>query len=324
MMSRRAVGTLPAITEFTEDLFPETSDESELFAAIKAKDCAAAERFLPMCDVNATDEAGTSPIHLAALNGDEAMLDLLILAGADLNLRNETDRETVLFKCASAGNLIATEAIIKAAAKHHVTLDINAKSSSGKTALYEAAQEGYEDIVDTLIKAGANVNLLCNRNLPIHTAISSNHHSTVKLLLQAGSFVNQSNNFTETPLITAARIGDVEMVKLLDEYSLESLDIDKPNLQGSPLMLALKSNRMGVVQQLLLMGANVNKKDRNGNLNPILFFAARGSLARVAFLIDNEADIESTNATGETPLVLAIKNDHLATVNLLIKSPSQI
>ena len=40
-------------------------------------------------DVNEANDAGSTPCHFAAQRGDKKILELLILNGADLNIRNK-------------------------------------------------------------------------------------------------------------------------------------------------------------------------------------------------------------------------------------------
>jgi hypothetical protein len=56
----------------------------------------------------------------------------------------------------------------------------------------------------------------------------------------------------------------------------------------------------------------------------VLEAAARGDLETLKRLVAAGASLESKNAAGETPLLLAVRNDHLATATFLIDSGSNI
>src|SRR6266550_4325791 len=93
----------------------------ELFAAIKARDQASVERILASDPgaASAVDANGVSALHSAIAARDRASSLALIVAGAD----------------------------------------VNAKQQDDFTALHEAAQNGDRDIVEALLAAGADPSL---------------------------------------------------------------------------------------------------------------------------------------------------------------------
>ena len=69
--------------------------------------------------------------------------------------------------------------------------DINVQNRDGFTALMEAAHHGHIDIVRTLVKAKAKVDVRNNRlDTALTEAAAIGHSETVQILLDAGANVN--------------------------------------------------------------------------------------------------------------------------------------
>jgi hypothetical protein len=86
------------------------------------------------------------------------------------------------------------------------------------TALYNAAAQGSTQMVQDLIKAGANVNARDSRSLtPLHFALASETPSleVIRTLLAAGADVNARDNTGETPLDWAEKFGYRDVVRTL-------------------------------------------------------------------------------------------------------------
>ena len=95
------------------------------------------------------DEYGETPLTLACANGDAALVEKLLKAGANPN-DARWDGETALMIAASSGSVDGRSQLIAKEA------NVNAvESRKGQTALMWAAAEGHPDVVDVLIQSGA-------------------------------------------------------------------------------------------------------------------------------------------------------------------------
>ncbi len=95
---------------------------------------------------------------------------------------------------------------------------IHSYSSDGWTYLHRAAQFGRNDIVDLLLKHGADVNARAHNGLadtPILCAVIGQHIDLVRFLIAHGADVNSPNSAGATPLHKAAIGGDCRIVRLL-------------------------------------------------------------------------------------------------------------
>lgn len=94
-------------------------------------------------------EKGWSPTHEAALAGNSEALAAMLRAGAKVNLREPTNGGTPLHVAAFNGHLAAVKVLVGAGAK------VNARDNDGWTALSQAKDQGFPQIMEWLKKNGA-------------------------------------------------------------------------------------------------------------------------------------------------------------------------
>jgi ankyrin repeat protein len=125
----------------------------------------------------------------------------------------------------------------------------------GATPLIIASQEGYKEIVEYLLGAGANVNGAGSEGtVPLGYAIMSEeagtaqHDSIVHTLLDAGANVNAVTKGGGTALMVAAEEGKDNIVRaLLDKGA----NVNATTTEGeSPLMLAEKGDHKEIIDML--------------------------------------------------------------------------
>ena len=135
-------------------------------------------------DTNSVDGTRTPPVVMAAANGEKDIVELLCQHGANVNLGG--------IVCGLRGwrahLYFATLFTCFPPAKRWRRHALN------WTALHEVAHNGYTDIVDLLLGAGADVN---GRDLdgetPLHAACSQGHAAMVEALLQHGASLDAKN-----------------------------------------------------------------------------------------------------------------------------------
>jgi ankyrin repeat protein len=102
-------------------------------------------------NVKALNREGTTPLFMASLYGNPAMIARLLKAGADPQERGPNG-ETPVMLAARNGNPAAIKVLVAAGA------DVNAKESLRATsALMWAAEQGHSAAVKTLVELGADV-----------------------------------------------------------------------------------------------------------------------------------------------------------------------
>lgn len=112
------------------------------------------------------------------------------------------------------------------------------------------------------------------------------------------------------PIHEAARMGDVETVKLLFKNSPDLINsTDEKGL--TPLHVAVGNKQLKAAEALLGMRANVNAKAFNGQ-TPLHVAARRGDVAMVGLLITNRASVEARDEQGHTPLLSVLHSAGVA------------
>jgi ankyrin repeat protein len=158
-------------------------------------------------NVNAKDKQGRTALMEAARNGCETIVPLLINNGADV--KNST---ALIDAVESYGNdEDKKERIVMLLIRSRA--NVNAKDEQGRTALLEAARNGYEKMVQLLIDNGTDVNAA---TMAIRAAVKIGNERIVKLLIDAGADINTYNTSTRNKLLYKALImGKEGIVKLL-------------------------------------------------------------------------------------------------------------
>ena len=177
--------------------------------------------------------------------------------------------------------------------------------------------------VKALLAAGANVHVCrVDGDTALLSACIENNAEIVRLLLQAGSDVNATNNLGYTPLYQSTLTGNSpEIVSMLLQAGADTNLTDN---EGStalhnatlPDTEADKPAALAVMRLLLEHGAAVNTQDCHGD-TPLLQCAECGFTEGARLLLEHGADPTLRNKNGNSPLELAEQNGHSEIAELL-------
>lgn len=136
------------------------------------------------------------------------------------------------------------------------------KDTSGRTHLHRWSIRGNVQVVETLLKAGANP---CERDnagyTPLHEAALRGKTQVVKLLLEKNADVNCEGADLDTPLHDATENGYPDVVRLLLEYGA---DVAAKNAKGlTPLQIAIEQDNKDIETLL---------KKHKGNIRVIVIY----------------------------------------------------
>ena len=230
-------------------------------------------------DIDMADPNGRTFLHQAALNGNLDFVHHLIDNGAKVNVRTTSNR-TPLHEAAEMGHMAIAKALIKHGAK------VNVQDKWQCTPLHKAVVRDREDMAQLLLNYGA-----CDfgGNL-LQCAILSNMDNIVQLMIERGAEVNATDITGQTPLHSAAKYGQANIVSLLinsgasinkvsrgimeldydlilqgAHRQLSKLKLDKYFQDGvSPLRVAQEYGHSDLVVTLVNYGANVTICDSKG------------------------------------------------------------
>merc|ERR1719440_1922768 len=120
----------------------------------------------------------------------------------------------------------------------------------------------------------------------------------------------------QTPLNLheAAKNGDL---KAVNEYLNKGQPLDAQDHKGiTPLGYAIGANKIAVVKLLLDNRANAYAVDATGNCG-LHYAAGYGRKELLEYLIKVGANVNQSNAQGQTPLAVATMNQQTASIQLL-------
>jgi ankyrin repeat protein len=221
----------------------------------------------------------------AVANNNESALDLFIKAGAPVNALNEKGQSALMI-AAEKGYVNLLEKLVR--------LDpskLNQTDRSGRTALMAAARQGREPSVQALLALGAHINFVVPSNPGAATALQA--------ALDVADF----------------REENLAMVKyLLDQGA----DVKTRNGAGqTPLMFAVDRGRTEAARLLLDKGAETDAVDSKGGF-PLLLAACKGNAALVTLLAQRGTNMKAALPDGQTPLMCAVQMGSADTVKALL------
>jgi len=274
--------------------------------------------------VGVEDTKENTLLHVAAANGHGEVANLLLQAGASVNVHNNDNKTPVdlarqhgheslaqrlervpeLLEAADAGDVAQVETLLAAG------VYVNAPDDYGTTPLHYAAQDGYADVVKLLIEAGASLDTRAEDGSTALLLAMGNERGDLepaKLLLQAGADPNIPNRYGRTPLFWVVTNGQAELVRLLLQAGA---DVHATTDAGNPpVQIAAFAGLPEVLTLLIDAGAPVNVQDQVGD-TPLHDAALQGRVAAAQALIAAGARVNTANNAGHTPLDLARQHGH--------------
>ncbi|KAL8731710.1 MAG: hypothetical protein Q9181_004209 [Wetmoreana brouardii] len=302
--------------------------------------------------VNARDKKRLStPLHTAAMNGDEAMIDLLIRHGAHLEVKDgelmtplhyacEAGKDRVvalllkqkatlealgrrgmtpLAAAAAAGQIHVVEVLLKKKAS------IKHQGEGSMTSLHWAAYNGHYEVVDYLLDKRAPPNAATkDGRTPLHLAIMADHFPVAELLLRKGALVEAECRAMKRPIHYACLGGSPEIVKLVLGHNANA---ESDNSGQRPLHYAAAQGLTTIVDVLLTRGVDMEARDAAGDR--ALGLASRmGHVVIVRMLLNRGSPIRSKFAKGQyhddSPLCLAAKGGHIVVVHEFISRGASV
>ncbi|MFP4288600.1 MAG: ankyrin repeat domain-containing protein [Bacteroidales bacterium] len=221
----------------------------------------------------------------------------------------------------------------------------------GQSRLYNAVESDNESRVKRFLKKGDNPNGEGNpRNIPLIAAAEKNLYHMVQLLVENKANINIQNHIGFTPLMEATiqRNNRIMTYLIRNDANLEikanngatalMVAVNADNIRGARLLLEANANpnisdiegntplmktiNLGknpdMIALLVEFGADVNAKGLDGT--PVLMaYPYRDRIPVYKELIAHEADLNITNAEGQTPLIKAVLEGNLEMVKILME-----
>jgi ankyrin repeat protein len=198
-----------------------------------------------------------------------------------------------------------------------------AANAADDVRLVNAAQQGDQTVVRSLLQARVNVN---SRQPDGATALvwasNRNDLQMADLLIAAGANVNAANDYGVTPLALACVNGSAAMV---DRLLKARANPNSSLLTGeTALMTCARTGNVEAVKSLIARGANVNAKEARNGQSALMWAVEQKHLAAARALIEHGADMRARSDGGFTPLLFAAQQGDLGLVQLLLAAGADV
>ncbi|CAE7412981.1 Ankyrin repeat domain-containing protein 17 [Symbiodinium microadriaticum] len=206
-----------------------------------------------------------------------------------------------LLEAVSGGDVLAVEEIL-AKGQCPDTLTFG-----GETVLFAAARNGYLDVVQALLDAGASLHRrIGGWFTPLYIASWQGHLDVVRLFVEHGADPGEG-------LCAAAFRGHIAVVQFLLD---SGADVNLEDEHGQvPLKIACAAGHLEIARLLILF---LLRHGMEMQTDGLLHAAVRGGHLEVAhFLLQLGADMYGVDDAGDTPLEVAAGAGDLAMVELL-------
>ena len=297
-------------------------------------------------NVNATNSKRETALSVACLKGHEDAISIILTAGADPNIA-DAEGDACLYKAVFQG---CSKEILQALvdqctnvnatnSKHETALSVafsnrnedaisalvsagadpNIVDDDGDTGLHKAVFPGFsEKVLQALVSHNANVNATSQENqTAVLLACAYGQDSKTRVLLDAGADPNIANTHGNTCLHYAA---DDDCPKdVLQAIIAHGADVNAQNqMNQTALLLACEKGDTDIITILLNAGADPNIADMHGNT--CLHHAVNRYCSKdlLQALINQNADVNATNQTNQTALLLACEQGNRDVMNTLL------
>ena len=246
-------------------------------------------------DVNAISDKGDTALYRACKTQHLQVVQMLLEAGADVNLTSS--RRYPVIAAVSAGNAELIDLLVQSGA------DVKCSNSNNETCLHvvingyslttasqkpadSATRLDVANIVKSLLECGVDINARCSQNeTALYRASKAGCEDIVRVLIEAGVEINGSSS--RSPLYAACEQGYTQIVDLLLHHGADSnlssvsserssrlmplpvvfvlgLEEREATFGSLPIWCALQKGYTDIIHLLLKHGADVNKQDISG------------------------------------------------------------
>jgi len=262
---------------------------------------------------------GFTPLSLAGLNGDAAIIASLLKAGADANEALPRG-ETPLMMASRTGNVAAIKVLLDRGAA------VNAKETlRGTTALMWAADQGHTAAVTLLIDRGADLNARSNpapnpRRGPPGKSVDPRRSNRALAAAAAGAtreeverLAQREPRQAQPAAATPPAQGQNRPAAAPRAAAVNDNAPVRQELTGgglTALTFAVRANSLETVKTLLAAGVPIDQPTAYG-WTPLLVATNNRFYQLGSYLLDHGADPNKTNNGAWTPLYLAVDNRNI-------------
>ena len=264
--------------------------------------------------IDATNNKGWQPIHFAAMGNACSVVEFLLENGIPVDATAQTNMTPLLCACknmAPESTAEVLELLIKAGANLNIE-----DSSKPSSLLFIAATGGRSHVCRILLDHGADLNQQDEMGWTALTvAIKTKSLATVKELLSRKILVNTSDHYQMRPIHWAAKFG---LFEILQELVRAGAEVGTKSSEGwTALHLAAGYGHRDCCEFLIAQGCSVKDCDLKG-ISPFMFACLNGNDDIARYLAECGADTKIVDQTGWNCIHWAASNDHPSTCEYLV------
>jgi len=252
--------------------------------------------------IDAAENDGDLAIAHACESGDLTSAQMLLAAGSDIHHINKNGHSALML-AAREGH----DALVSLLISHRV--DVNQNGPEGSAIWWAVGGDKQSIVqllidagADPNLKSTRPADPQNPRVTLLASATVTNDLAMIDLLLAHGANINGRGEDGTRPLMVAVWSAKEETVLYLLEKGADPNAVD--DLGQTALMLAAEFAKPPALQSLLERGAKMELKDKKG-LTALMWACHEGVLPNARLLIDQGADINAVDAQGETALTYA-------------------
>jgi ankyrin repeat protein len=290
---------------------PPLPTTGSLFDAVRRDDLATVKMLVRGgSDVNASDEAGATPLMYASLYSSLESMRFLIDHGAQVNAANKFGATVLMW---AAPRTPEVKLLIQRGA------NVNARATNGSTPVLVATRAGNADAVKLLIEAGADVTSQEIRTGLLTTAyaFAGANPATREVLRHAHVMVASAKDI-KGPAI-ANNVDNASLVEQLLESGVPADEVvPRVTAKFPSFFFAAREGHVESMRALVHAGFNPTMAGPRGWT--ALMMAAgsdRAGQAALQFLIDQGGDVNAADADGRTALDWALTRGETGDAALL-------
>jgi len=266
------------------------------------------------CDARDT-EYGYTAVMAAVCSGQVDVLDRLIDAGANVEIKDFAGRNAIL-DAVEFRNIDALQRLVTAGA------NLNVITVNGQLATRAAAMISNVIGLQCLINGGADLELAdANGFTPLAIAVFCNHPDIVDCLIKARVNLEAKTTAGDTALSIALRYGHTALATALIK---NKADVNCRDVYGTtPAMMAVVSGDTEILHLLIAAQANMEMRDTNGR-NAMIMAAKCGNTAALACLIGEGTNVNAVDNEQTSALIAAASGGHVEMLRQLVAANAEI
>uniref|UniRef100_A0A8C3T549 Nuclear factor kappa B subunit 1 n=1 Tax=Chelydra serpentina TaxID=8475 RepID=A0A8C3T549_CHESE len=197
------------------------------------------------------------------------------------------------------------------AVQRHLTA---VQDENGDNVLHLAIIHLHSELVRNLIEVVLDFNsddIINMRNdlyqTPLHLAVITKQADVVEDLLRAGADVSLLDRHGNSILHLAAKEGDDTILNILLKHKKTSPMINHSNGEGlNVIHMAVMANSIPCLRQMIAAGADVNAQEQKSGRTALHLAVEQENISLAgSLLLEGDADVDSTTYDGTTPLHIA-------------------